>query len=317
MSDVSDVSDVSGRMRLGFVLPQVGDMAGPEALVEVAQRAEALGFVSLWVADRLLWPLDPRAPYPASADGVLPAQFQSVLDPLVALTFVAAHTSQVRLGTSVLNIPYYNPVLLARQLTTLDVVSAGRLDVGLGLGWSPDEFEAAGAAMAGRGERADEFIEVLKAIWTTDPVEFDGTHFQVARSIIGPKPIQKPHPPLYLAAYAPAAMRRTARVGDGWNPAGIPLAAMAAMHAGIQAMAREEGRDGVALVVRANCHLTDSPCARDRPMFVGSVDQVTGDVKAVEAIGAAEVLFDVQFSPGVRTTADVVDRMERLWAATR
>ena len=120
-------------MRFGFALPQLGSAVGPEALDSVAKRAEELGFDSLWVLDRILWPVNPRAPYPIG-DGSLPAQYKSVLDPLETLTFTAARTRRVALGTSVLNLPWYNPVLLARQLTTLDVLSAGRLRVGFGMG---------------------------------------------------------------------------------------------------------------------------------------------------------------------------------------
>lgn len=119
-------------MRFGFALPQLGSAIGPEALDSVAKRAEELGFDSLWVLDRILWPVNPRAPYPIG-DGSLPAKYKSVLDPLETLTFAAARTSRVALGTSVLNLPWYNPVLLARRLTTLDVLSAGRLRVGFGM----------------------------------------------------------------------------------------------------------------------------------------------------------------------------------------
>ena len=162
-------------MRIGFALPQVGSAVGPETLVTAAQRAEDLGFDSLWVLDRILWPINPRAPYPIG-DGSLPVKYKSVLDPLETLTFVAAHTRRIALGTSVLNLPWYNPVLLARQLTTLDVLSAGRLQIGFGIGWSPDEYEAADTPWEERGKRADELIQALKKIWTTDPVEFQGEY---------------------------------------------------------------------------------------------------------------------------------------------
>jgi len=130
-------------MRFGFALPQVGSEAGPEALVMVAKRAEDLGFDSLWVLDRILWPVNPRTPYPLG-DGSLPVQYKNVFDPVETLTFVAAHTNRIALATGVLNLPWYNPVLLARRLTTLDILSSGRLRMGFGIGWSPDEYEAAG-----------------------------------------------------------------------------------------------------------------------------------------------------------------------------
>jgi probable F420-dependent oxidoreductase len=165
----------------------------------------------------------------------LPDSYKKVFTPVETLCFIAAHTQRIGLGTSVLNMPFHNPVLVARQLATLDVLSGGRLRVGLGQGWSEDEYEATGASYRRRGARADEFIKVLKAIWTTDPVEFHGEFFHMAESILQPKPVQQPHPPIHLAAYAPSALGRAARLADGWLPTGIPLA-------GIKQMAGRCGR---------------------------------------------------------------------------
>jgi probable F420-dependent oxidoreductase len=301
-------------MRLGFALPQIGPIAGPDALVTVAQRAEALGFDSLWVLDRMLYPVNPRTPYPATRDGVLPDLYKRVLDPLETLTFVAAHTRRVALGTSVLNLPWYPPVLLARRLTTLDVLSGGRLRVGFGMGWSLDEFEAAGAPMQERGKRADEIIDALKAIWTTDPVEFQGQYYRIPKSFIGPKPVQKPHPPIYMAAYTPPAMKRLAKEANGWFPVGVPLSAVAGMFEGIKGMAKEAGRDPAALelIVRANVEFSDTPLGEGRADFTGSLEQIVGDVAETLKLGAAEIVFDVQFSPGVETVDTIVARMEQL-----
>ena len=199
-------------MRIGFFLPQIGSVSDVRTITKVAKRAEELRYDSLWVTDRLLYPVNPQTPYYGHA---LPEPYKRVFDPLETLTFVSAQTSRVALGTSVLDIPFYNPVTLARRLTTLDVLSGGRLRVGFGLGWSQDEHDAAGASMKRRGKRANEFIKVLKAIWTTDPAEFHGEFFQLPKSIIQPKPTQKPHPPIYLAAFAPAALKRTAELADG------------------------------------------------------------------------------------------------------
>src|SRR5262245_32287885 len=187
-------------MRIGFGLPQLGPFADPESLTKVARRAEELGFSSVWVFDRLLHPLQPKVPYPLG-DGSLPDLYRRVFDPVEILTFVAARTERVRLGTSVLNIPWYNPVLLARRLTTLDVLSGGRLQLGFGIGWLPDEYEAAGVPWNARGKRADETLSALKAWWTTDPVQVEGTFFRISKSHVGLKPVQKPHPPIYMAAY--------------------------------------------------------------------------------------------------------------------
>src|SRR6266568_2511091 len=213
-------------MKLGFNLPQVGPAVGRDAIIAVAKRAEELGYDSLWVTERVLWPLEPQTGYGGRADGAIPTPYQTVLDPIESLTFAAAYTSRVSLGTSVLVFGYYNPVLLARRLTTLDIFSNGRLKVGFGQGWSKDEFDAAGRSMKDRAEVADEFLEVLHAIWTQDPVEYKGKHFQIPKSIINPKPVQKPHPPIYLAAFSPRALKRIATLGDGWNPVAIPADAM-------------------------------------------------------------------------------------------
>ena len=305
-------------MRFGFALPQVGSAVGSEALVTVAKRAEDLGFDSLWVLDRILWPVNPRAPYPIG-DGSLPVKYKSVLDPLETLTFAAAHTRRVALGTSILNLPWYNPVLLARQLTTLDILSAGRLKVGFGIGWSPDEYEAAGAIWPERGKRADELIQALKKIWTTDPVEFQGKYYRIPKSVIGPKPVQKPHPPIYMAAYTPSAMKRVAAEANGWFPVGIPLSGVGPMLEGIKGMAKEVGRDpsALALIVRANVEIHNSPIQKDRVDFSGTLEQIAEDVKATQKLGAAEIVLDVQFSPGVETANDVVSRMEELWRVAK
>jgi probable F420-dependent oxidoreductase len=250
-------------MRFGFALPQIGSAAGPEALVLVAKRAEDLGLDSVWVLDRILWPINPRAPYPIG-DGSLPVRYKNVLDPLEALTFAAAHTSRIALGTGVVNLPWYSPVLLARRLTTLDVLSAGRLRIGFGIGWSPDEYEAAGVTWQERGKRADESINALKRIWTTDPVDFQGKYYRIPKSFIGPKPLQKPHPPIYMAAFTPSALNRVATEADGWFPVGIPLSGVGAMFDEIKTMAKNAGRDPAALelLLRQTWKFTKNPSTK-------------------------------------------------------
>jgi len=301
-------------MRFGFALPQVGSEAGPEALVMVAKRAEDLGFDSLWVLDRILWPINPRAPYPIG-DGSLPVKYKSVLDPLETLTFVAAHTRRIALGTGVLNLPWYNPVLLARRLTTLDVLSAGRLRVGFGIGWSPDEYEAAGATWEERGKRADELIKVLKKIWTTDPVEFQGKYYRIPKSVIGPKPVQKPYPPIYMAAFTPSALKRVATEADGWFPVGIPLSGVGPMFDGIKSMAKNAGRDPSALefIVGAGLEIHNTPIQKDRVDFTGSLEQIAEDMTTAQKVGAAEIVISAQLSPDIETAKDLVARMEELW----
>lgn len=301
-------------MRFGFALPQIGSPAGPEALVMVAKRAEDLGFDSLWVLDRLLWPVNPRAQYPIG-DGSLPVQYKNVLDPVETLTFTAAHTSRIALATGVLNLPWYNPVLLARRLTTLDILSGGRLRVGFGIGWSPDEYEAAGATWQDRGKRADESIELLKKVWTTDPVEFHGKHYRIPKSFIGPKPVQKPHPPIYMAAFTPSAMKRVAAEADAWLPVGIPLSEVGAMFDGIKNMARETGRDPskLELIVTAGVEIHKTPIEKERTEFTGTLEQIGEDFATARKLGAAEIAIYMQFLPPGEAAKDLIARMEDLW----
>jgi probable F420-dependent oxidoreductase len=300
-------------MRFGFALPQIGSEAGPEALVMVAKRAEELGFNSLWVLDRILWPVNPRAPYPLG-DGSLPVQYKDVLDPVETLTFAAAHTSRIALATGVLNLPWYNPVLLARRLSSLDVLSGGRLRAGFGIGWSPDEYEAAGAPWEDRGRLTDEAIKVIKKIWTTDPVEFQGKFYRIAKSFIGPKPVQKPHPPIYMAAFTPSAMKRVAIEANAWLPVGIPLSGVGAMFDGIHQMAKDAGRDPSALelILMAGIEIRKTAIAKDRMDFTGTLEQIADDFATARKLGAAEIVLYAQFLKEGESAKDLVARMEDL-----
>ncbi len=287
-------------MRLGTTLPHMGEGARPDVVVAAAQRAEALGYETVWVADRLLYPVQPRTPYPSSPDGSLPEFYKIVLDPLETLTYVAARTERLRLGTSVLNMPFYNPALLGRQLTSLDVLSGGRLRVGLGQGWSADEFEAVGAVPKERAARADEFIAALEAWWGPDPVEFQGRYYRIPRSIIGLKPVQRPRPPIYLAAYTPPAIHRAARLADGWLPMGIPLPALEEMIPRFREMVRAAGRDpaAVTVIVGGFPVVTPAPQGADRGIFIGTPDQSRDDVRRLAALGVEELLLALVAPPG-------------------
>ena len=300
-------------MKLGFGLPHTGTLASPEAIIRVAQRAEELGYDSLWVLDRFLYPEQPQSAYPATPDGSLPENFKTVLDPLHTLSFVAAHTSRIALGTSILVMGYRNPVLLAQSLTTIDVLSGGRLRVGLGQGWSKDEHDAAGVSLKDRAARGDEVIQVLKAMWAADPVEFQGKFFQVPKSIVQPKPVQKPHPPIYLAAYTPGAMKRVAKFADGWMPTGVPIDAMTQMMEGIRGMAQEAGRDSSVLkmVVRANVYVTPQTQGDQRELFHGSLEEIKSDIQATREIGADELFIDPS-SSGVATVEGYLELMEQM-----
>ena len=301
-------------IELGFGVPTGGAWATPEALVAVAQCAEALGYRSVWVFQRLLYAERPRNEYYGAPGGAWPDVFRSTLDPLASLTFVAAHTRRIRLGVSVLIMPFYAPVVLAKQLATLDVLSGGRLEVGLGTGWSVDEFEAAGAATSERGARADEFVRCLKAVWGEDPVVFDGRFHRVPASRIAPKPVQKPHPPILIGGYSDGVFRRAVTIGDGYTGGNIPLADLAGLVRRLRDEAARAGRDpdSVPIVCRGAYHVTPEPLADGRRALWGSLAQVQEDVQRYEEAGVTALFLDPNFQPGGAVLDRVLDQMAAL-----
>jgi probable F420-dependent oxidoreductase len=301
-------------MKFGVLLPHLGSEIDPAALVESAQRAEELGYDSLWVIERLLYPTSPRSPYPVTPDGSLPKLYSRALTPIETLTYIAAHTARIALGTSVLIMPLHNPVMLARQLATIDVLSGGRLRVGLGQGWSLDEMEAAGTTPKGRAARADEFVEVLKAVWTTDPVEYAGQFFTLPRSTLQPKPVQQPHPPIYMAAYAPSALERVGRTANGWMPSGVPLAAIGPMMTQARVAARAADRDPSALelIIFADPQILETSPGDGRPDFVGTLDEVRADVATARDLGATEIIFMAGYTTGDLRLAEHRAALEQL-----
>jgi len=286
-------------LKIGLGVPHLGHFADPDATRAVAVAADAAGFSSLWAMDRLLAPVAPRTlGYPGSADGSLPRGQQRVLDPLVTLTLAAAVTERIRVGTDVLVAHWYPPVLLARSLAALDQVSRGRLTIGLGLGWSVDEFEAVGAPMEQRGRRLDEILDVISELWTSGASEIVTSRERIAASIVGVKPVQMPHPPILLAAYNPAGLDRIARRADGWLPFGVPLDELGPMWASLQRAAGRHGRDAgdLQLVVRADPSFTDIALGADRLPFTGTRQQVIDDIERTRDLGATELILDLQTS---------------------
>ena len=195
-------------MRFGFALPNHWGVDDPSELLALATRAEQLGFGSVWVSHHIV-----NAGYVGQRLGLKP-----YWDALTVLTWVAATTERVRLGTSVLVLPYLHPLVLAKQLATLDVMSGGRLDLGVGVGAMPEENEILGADYASRGSYGDESIEVMKALWADGTASYAGTHFSFHGVMASPKPLQRPHPPLLIGGNGVPALRRVARLGDGWHP---------------------------------------------------------------------------------------------------
>jgi probable F420-dependent oxidoreductase len=301
-------------MRLGFGLPVAGGWATPENMVAVAREAESLGYHSLWTVQRVLYPSAPRNEYAGSPGGPWPAYFESVADALVALGYVAAATSRIRLGTAVVNLPYYSPVLLAKQLATLDVVSGGRLTVGAGLGWSEDEYAATGVPFPRRGRRMDECLRCLKLVWTEERVEFGGEFYAIPASRIEPKPVQRPHPPLLVGGYSAAAVRRAVSLADGYIGGNVPLSALAPVIERLRAAAREAGRDpdGVPIVARGAVSLRDRPTGPARRPLFGSLEEVREDVERYRQLGLTELFLDLNFDERVATPGADPDAALRL-----
>src|SRR5216117_2106739 len=214
-------------MRYGFYLPTRGETATPEALEAIVTRGEALGFASVMIADHLVFPLEIKSRYPYTVSGVFPGQGDA-LDQLSLMAFVAAKTSTLRLVTSVMIVPYRNPVVTAKALATIDVLSRGRVTVGVGVGWLREEFAAVGAAsFERRGAVTDEYVRIFKTLWTQNPASFEGEFYRFSALRCLPQPVQKPHPPILIGGHSTPALRRAARHGDGWHPVGanpaVPL----------------------------------------------------------------------------------------------
>jgi probable F420-dependent oxidoreductase len=245
-----------------------------QEVARFARQAEQLGADSLWVGDRLLAPVDPTVGY--GGGDTIPEAFHALLDPFVLLSIAAASTERVQLGTNVLNAPWYPPALLARSLTSIDLASSGRLILGVGIGWSPEEYLAVGVPMAQRGARLDECLDALQAYWSDTPAQYHGTHWTIPATYADLKPAQHPRPPIYLGGYSAAAMRRAARRADGWLPVVRPGHAEwefspAAINDPVEQLrnlAAEQGRDPAQLDL----------ILRVYPTAEGTVDQVVNAI---------------------------------------
>ena len=292
-------------MKVGILLPQTGELATRDNVLYIGKEAEKEGLDSVWVFERLLWPVKPQTPYGGVPNAPIPVEYQSVLDPLETLTYVAGNTERISLGTSIIDMFFHNPVTLARRFATLDVLSGGRVIAGLGIGWSKDEYDAAGMPFRQKGARADEYMQVLKRIWTDDVVEFKGQFYDIPASKIGPKPMQKPHPPILLGAYSPKTFPRIVKYADGWIPiAGfVPLEQQEQAINALRESARKANRDpsDIRIVVLTYPNLLDSSSTsssnQQRLPLTGTIDQIGNDVEQIKTIGAEHIIFGYAFSP--------------------
>jgi probable F420-dependent oxidoreductase len=209
-------SDAAG-IRIGLHVLGIGNGSRPEVIGAVAKAAEARGFATLWCGEHVVMVDKPRSRYPYSADGRIAVPPDADwLDPLLSLSFAAAHTEQIRLATGILLLPEHNPLVIAKQAATLDVLSGGRFVLGIGVGWSAEEFEALGVPFARRGARTDEYVAAMRRLWADEVASFEGEFVRFDSVRVNPKPVGGPGIPVVFGGTSDAAMRRVASAGDGW-----------------------------------------------------------------------------------------------------
>jgi probable F420-dependent oxidoreductase len=282
-------------MRIGFGAPVAGAWATPRDLATFGVRAEEAGYASLWTFQRLLVPEDtPMEPV-----------YRSVLDPLVSLGFLAAGTSQIRLGVALINMPFVSPGYLAKQATTVDVLSSGRLDLGLGIGWLPAEFALTGASMERRGARAAEYVAALHALWNPGPggiSRFDGQFYTVPPGRQSPKPVQQPGPPVILGGMSRPAMERAGRIAEGWMTSSrADLTRISDDIKIVRGAAASAGRDPEQIriicrgVVRAGEEARND--RGERRLLSGSYDQIRADADWLAERGVTELFYDLNWDP--------------------
>jgi len=305
-------------MRYGFYLPTRGQTATPEALETLVTRGESLGFASVMIADHLVFPVMIKSRYPYTLSGDFPGQ-GDVLDQLSLMAFVAAKTTRLRLVTSVMIVPYRNPVLTAKALATIDVLSKGRVTLGVGVGWMREEFEALGAPeFDRRGAVTDEYIRIFKTLWTQSPASFAGRFYRFDALHCRPQPVQKPHPPIWVGGHSKAALKRAARLGDGWHPVGanaavpLPPSEMRALLDELHRLTEAEGRDPRSLTISYKAPIYDvgqkllGPDGERRP-FSGGASEVADDIAAFARLGVSEIVFDFRSE----RLDESLERMER------
>jgi len=281
-------------MKVGIRLPQTGKNAKLENIMSLAKEADEKGFNSLWVLERLLWSISPQ---PGEN---FPSDWQEVLEPLELLTFVAAITDRIQLGTSVIDIVFHNPVILAKRFSTLDLLSGGRAIAGLGIGWSKDEFLASNIPMEKLGKRADEYIRLLKSIWSDEIIEFYGEFYNVPPSKIGPKPIQKPSLPIYFGGSNPNTFSRMAKYANGWigvvrNNLDQLKITLSLLNQKVLEAEKNPNDFEIILIIYPNVRQFSQK--ESRIPFSGSIEQVGNDIEMLKEMNVGHVILNYNRSP--------------------
>jgi probable F420-dependent oxidoreductase len=237
-------------MRLGLHALGIGSGADPAVIAAVARTAETAGFSTLWSGEHVVMVDRPDRPYPYADNGVIAVPSDADwLDPLITLTFAAATTSRIRVATGILLLPQHNPLLVAKQAASLDVVSEGRFVLGIGIGWSSEEFAALGIPFRGRARRNREFVEVMRTLWREDVSSFDGeiVHFREVRSY--PKPVRSRKVPIFLGGNSDGALERVAEYGDGWYGFNLPVGEVADRIGVLRSRCQRQGRDPASIEI--------------------------------------------------------------------
>jgi probable F420-dependent oxidoreductase len=272
-------------MHFGVMTQHFRPHASTAAIRDVAQAAERLGYDSVWCMDHVVMPDVPAiAPFTTL-----------VYDPLVALSYLAACTERVQLGTTVLIIPYRPPLVQASMLATLDAMSNGRLILGAGAGWLEPEFDALGVDFHRRGALTDEYLDAIRHLWTHDRAPFAGPTIRFENIVVEPKPVQQPYPPLWIGGSTPPALRRAARIGDAWHPTSQPPATIARRAERLRAYLKDAGRDDLEMPIIMRAYLkilspTDRATPRDS--LVGTPDEVIAAIHAYRAAGVTGFVLD-------------------------
>ena len=280
------------------ISPAVTSVSQAEYVTRLAEVVEETGYDSIWVSDRTVFPTDLAARYPESyGPGGSDPDAQNVLEALTVLSFVAGATKRVRLGTSVLVLPFRNPVLNAKMITTLDVLSGGRVIFGVGVGWMQEEFEGVGASYRDRGALTDEHIEMFKALCTEEVAEYDGEHFQLSGMVFFPKPVQRPHPPIWVGGNTRFALRRAARLGDGWHGTRVTPKELVKKRESLRRLCEENGRspDSVAVTLRATLVLGEPQRSQsgERAPLTGTAGEILEDIRRYEEAGLEYLVISV------------------------
>jgi probable F420-dependent oxidoreductase len=290
---------------VGLCLPQLGEHVTTEALFGFCREAERLGYTSLWVQDHFLWPLDPKRGYAGRPGLPIPEQYKSVMAPTELLAMAATLTTTPTLGTSILVQGNHWPAPLAQRLATIDILSEGRLVVGLGQGWNAEEHEASGTSITDRAARMDEFVGVLRACWGPDPVSFEGKFFSIPPAIQRPKPRQEPHPRLLSGASSGAGLDRTARLFDGWNPAGITVEQAVGLLRDLEIL-RPPGRPPLEVYLRTFVQFLGPAEPTDRIM-----ERLVTEAHDATRAGFAELVIEHNFWDEIRSPDDWLAVPER------